>query len=147
MEIELADEHVFVLDERLTVDEIRQRAMDRRVGAFGSGLGSLLQRPKPDDIELVASQRRLEPFWHVAAQARYVYDRRRDYTVPASSPEVREVTVLGQDYPINEAAGRGFVVPVLEHCREEFSSQLFVDGVTGSRRRTRPRSSEVRARR
>ena len=35
MEIELAEEHVFVLDERLKVDEIRQRAMDRRVGAFG----------------------------------------------------------------------------------------------------------------
>jgi len=132
MEIQLADEHVFVLDERLTVDEIRQRAMDRRVGAFGSGLGNLLQRPKPDDIELLASQRRLEPFWHVAAQARYVYDRRRDYTVPASSPEVREVTVLGQDYPINEAAGRGFTLPVLEHCREEFSAQQFVDGVSGA---------------
>ena len=71
-----------------------------------------------------ASQRRLEPFWHVAAQARYVYDRRRDYTVPASGPEVREVTVLGQDYPINEAAGRGFALPVLEHCREEFGAQL-----------------------
>jgi hypothetical protein len=72
MEIELADQHVYVLDQRLTVEEIRQRAMDRRTGAFGSGLGNLLQRPKPDDIELIASQRRLEPFWHVACQARYV---------------------------------------------------------------------------
>jgi hypothetical protein len=62
MEIELADQHVHVLDQRLTVEEIRQRAMDRRTGAFGSGLGNLLQRPKPDDIELIASQRRLEPF-------------------------------------------------------------------------------------
>jgi hypothetical protein len=77
MEIELADQHVFVLDDRMTADEIRQRALDRRTGAFGSGLGNLLQRPKADDIELVASQRRLEPFWHIAAQARYVYDRRR----------------------------------------------------------------------
>jgi hypothetical protein len=131
MEIELAEEHVFVLDERLTVDEIRQRAMDRRTGAFGSGLGSLLQRPKADDIELVASQRRLEPFWHVACQARYVYDRSRDYTVPASSAEVREVTIHGQVYPINAAAG-GFVLPTLEHCREEFGAELFADGVSGA---------------
>lgn len=131
MEIELADQHVFVLDERLTVDEIRQRAMDRRTGAFGSGLGNLLQRPKADDIELVASQRRLEPFWHVACQARYVYDRSRDYTIPASSPEVRQVTVHGEEYPINAAAG-GFVLPTVEHCREEFSAELFVDGVTGA---------------
>jgi hypothetical protein len=47
MEIALADQHVFVLDERLTADEIRQKAMDRRTGAFGTGLGNLLQRPKP----------------------------------------------------------------------------------------------------
>jgi len=131
MEIELADQHVFVLDERLTVDEIRQRAMDRRSGAFGSGLGNLLQRPKADDIELVASQRRLEPFWHVACQARYVYDRSRDYTIPASSPEVRQVTVHGEEYTINAAAG-AFVLPTVEHCREEFGAELFVDGVSGA---------------
>ena len=46
MDIELAEEHVFVLDERLTVDEIRQRAMDRRVGAFGSGLGQPAAAPQ-----------------------------------------------------------------------------------------------------
>ena len=114
MEIELADQHVYELDQRLTVEEIRQRAMDRRTGAFGSGLGNLLQRPKPDDIELVASQRRLEPFWHVACQARYVYERTRDYTVPASGPEVRQVTVLGQEYTIDSAGGRGsFTLPTL----------------------------------
>lgn len=130
MEIELADQHVYVLDERLTVDEIRQRAMDRRTGAFGSGIGNLLSRPKADDIELVASQRRLEPFWHVACQARYVYDRSHDYTIPASGPEVREVTVHGQDYVVNTA--RSFVLATVEHCRDEFGAELFADGVTGS---------------
>jgi hypothetical protein len=133
MEIELADQHVYELDQRLTVEEIRQRAMDRRTGAFGSGLGNLLQRPKPDDIELIASQRRLEPFWHVACQARYVYERSRDYTVPASGPEVRQVTVLGQEYTIDSAGGRGtFTMPTLEHCRDEFSSELYLDGVSGA---------------
>ena len=34
MEIELAEQHVYALDERLSVDEIRQRAMDKRAGAF-----------------------------------------------------------------------------------------------------------------
>jgi len=133
MEIELADQHVYELDQRLTVEEIRQRAMDRRTGAFGSGLGNLLQRPKPDDIELIASQRRLEPFWHVACQARYVYERSRDYTVPASGPEVRQVTVLGQEYTIDSGGGRGsFTLPTLEHCRDEFSSELYLDGVSGA---------------
>jgi hypothetical protein len=133
MEIEHADQHVYELDQRLTVEEIRQRAMDRRTGAFGSGLGNLLQRPKPDDIELIASQRRLEPFWHVACQARYVYERSRDYTVPASGPEVRQVTVLGQQYAVDSAGGRGsFTLPTLEHCRDEFNSELYLDGVSGA---------------
>ena len=130
MEIELADQHVYVLDERLTADEIRQRAMDRRTGAFSSGIGSLLSRPKADDIELVASQRRLEPFWHVACQARYVYDRSHDYTISASGPEVREVTVHGQDYIVN--AARSFSLATVEHCRDEFSAELFADGVSGA---------------
>ena len=129
MEIELAEQHVYALDERLTVDEIRQRAMDRRAAAFSSGIGGLLQRPKPEDIELVASQRRLEPFWHVACQARYVYDRARTYTVPISGPEVRELTIYGTDHAVG---GGSFSLPTLEHCRDEFSGALFVDGVTGA---------------
>ncbi|MGZ3641877.1 MAG: hypothetical protein ACXVAI_06410 [Candidatus Limnocylindrales bacterium] len=133
MDIQLAEQRIFVLEERLSFEEIRQRAMDRRTGAFASGLGSLLQRPKADDIVLLDSQRRLEPFWHVACRARYVYDRSRDYTVPASGAEVREVTVNGETYPVGDAGrtARAFVVPTVEHCREEFGQELFADGLTG----------------
>ena len=53
--------------------------------------------------------------------------------MPASGPEVRQVTVLGQDYTIDSAAGRGsFILPTLEHCRDEFSSELYLDGVSGA---------------
>ena len=99
MDIQLGSERIFALEDRLGADEVRQRAMDRRSHAFGSGLGSLLQRPKTDDIELVGSQRRLEPFWHVACRGTYVYERTREYAVKASAPEVREVTILGTNYP------------------------------------------------
>lgn len=133
MDIVLADQHIFVLNDRLTPDDIRQRAMDRRTGAFGSGIGNLLQRPKADDIELINSQHRLEPFWHVGGRAVYVYDRTRDYTVPATGAEVREVTVNGTIYPVKAAAGRGaFVLPTTEHCRDEFREEIYVDGVSGS---------------
>ncbi|MEO8251507.1 MAG: hypothetical protein ABI978_07315 [Chloroflexota bacterium] len=129
MDIQLADQHIFRLTDQLSAEEIRQRAMDRRIGAFGGGLGGLLQRPKPEDIELVDSQHRLEPFWHIGCRALYIYDRSRDYTVPASGPAVQSVTLQGQDYPVS--AGHAFVVSTVEHCREEFAQQLFVDGVTG----------------
>jgi hypothetical protein len=133
MEIALADQHVFVLEERLSADDLKQRAMDRRPSAFGTSLGNLLQRPRPDDIELVSNEHRLEPFWHVACEARYIYDRSRDYTVPASGPEVGEVTVHGENYPVKPVAGRGvFVIPTVEHCRDEFSAEIFTDGVSGA---------------
>lgn len=130
MDIALADQHIFILEDRLTPEEIRQRAMDRRTSAFGGGIGNLLQRPKADDIELVNSQRRLEPFWHVSGNARYVYDRSRPYTVPASGPEVREVTVQGERYQVN--AARAFVMTALEHCRDEFAQETYSDGVSGA---------------
>ena len=130
MDIQLADQHIFRLDDRLTPEEIRQRAMDRRTGAFSGGIGGLLQRPKADDIELVDSQRRLEPFWHVGCSAVYVYDRSHEYTVPASGPQVREITVQGKTHPVTP--GGSFVLPTVEHCREEFHQALFLDGVTGA---------------
>lgn len=133
MDIALADQHIFILDDRIAADDIQQRAMDRRTGAFGSGLGSLLQRPKADDIEFVNSQRRLEPFWHVGGRALYVYDRAREYTVPASGPEVREVTLHGEVFPVTATAGRAaFVLPTIEHCRDEFREEIYVDGVSGA---------------
>jgi len=98
MDVTLAAERLFVLEERLTVEEIQQRAMDKPLQAFGGGLGALLQRPKHEEISLVAKQRRLEPFWHVAGRAVYVYERTRDYMVSASAPDVEAITINGMKY-------------------------------------------------
>ena len=133
MEIQLAPERLFLLEERLTVDEIQQRAMDKRTQAFAGGLGSLLQRPKTEEIFLVGKQRRLQPFWHVAAAAKYVYERNREYTVPFSAPDVEAVTVDGIRHEATAGAGpRGFRMTALEHCRDEFRTESFTDGLTGA---------------
>jgi hypothetical protein len=135
MEIQLGSERIFVLQEREGVEVLRQRAMDRRTQSFGRGLGSLLQRPRAEDVVLVASQRRLEPFWHVAGRARYVYERSRDYAVVAGAPEVREVTVLGTTFPVAESgqAARTFTLPTIEHCREEIAHELDADARSGAK--------------
>jgi hypothetical protein len=130
MDIKLADQHIYRLDDRLSPEEIHQRAMDRRTGAFGGGLESIFSRPKADDIELVDSQRRLEPFWHVGGTAVQVYDRSHDYTVPASGPQVRAVSVNGQEHQVTP--GGSFVISSVEHSREEHRQALFVDGVSGA---------------
>jgi len=134
MDVTLANERLFVLEERLTVDEIQQRAMDKRLQAFGGGLGALLQRPKPEEVTLVAKQRRLEPFWHVAGRAVYVYERNRDYTVPASSPDVEAITVNETRYEGQPggAIQRTFRIGAREHCRAEFAHESYIDGLTGA---------------
>jgi len=129
MEITLAPERLFLLEERLTLDEIQQRAMDKRTSA----LGSLLQRPRPEEVTLVNKQRRLEPFWHVAGHATYVYERNREYSVPAAASDVEALTINGTRYE-GQVAGqsRAFRVPAREHCRTEIRSETFVDGLTGA---------------
>jgi hypothetical protein len=133
VEITFGTPRIFALDQRIAIDEMRRRADEKKTGAVGSGIGGLLSRPKADDVELVASQRRMEPFWHVACTAHYVYDRTRRYTVPASAPDVRSVTVLGSDFTaVPSGAGpAAFALDVLEHCTEDPREELFVDGLTG----------------
>ena len=129
MEITLAPERLFLLEERLTLDEITQRAMDKRTSA----LGSLLSKPKPEEVTLVNKQRRLEPFWHVAGHAVYVYERNREYSVPAAAPDVEGLTITGSKYEgVATGAALAFRVPALEHCRTEIRSESFVDGLTGA---------------
>jgi hypothetical protein len=132
MEITLAEERLFLLEERATFDEIRQRAADKRTGAFGGGIGGLLQRPKNEEVSLVASKRRLEPMWHISGRSRYEYERTRNYSVPVTGPEVRRVTVTGADYDVSPSgAAKTFSLSVLEQCLEEYRREVFLDGQTG----------------
>lgn len=133
MDIELAEQRIFLLQERLSLDEMQQRAMDRRMSAISGGIGGLLQRPKAEDVTLVGSQLRLDPFWHVAGRGRYVYERSREYSVPVAAIEVQRVTVSGTTAEVAASPrGRGFELTVTEHCVEEAARELFIGGVSGA---------------
>ena len=133
MDISLGESRIIALEPRHLYDDALRRAEEKKTGALGSGLGGILSRPKPEDVVLVATQRRVEPFWHVACTAHYKYDRTRTYTVPASGPDVRGVTVQAEDYKV-VASGKNpasFVMPVLEHCTEDLREEVYIDGMTG----------------
>jgi hypothetical protein len=135
VELTVAPERLFRLEPRLGREDAQGRAMEKRTSAVAGGLGGLLQRPKPEDIALVGVQRRVEPFWHLSGHARYEYERRRKYTVPAAGPEVRSVKVHDTDYPVTGATDRSpggsFELPLVETCVEELQRESFVDGRTG----------------
>jgi hypothetical protein len=134
VDIQLGEPRIFNLEPRLALDDLRRRAEERKTASLGTGLGGLLQRPKAEDVVLIATQRRVEPFWHVACHAHYVYDRTRTYTVPASAPDVRSVTLLGEDFAVSQSgkAPAAFMVSLMEHCTDDIRDEVFVDGQSGA---------------
>jgi len=134
VDISLGEPRIYGLEPRIPFEELKRRAEEKKAGALGTGLGGFIQRPKAEDVVLAASQRRVEPFWHVACTAHYVYDRTRLYTVPASAGDVRSVTVLGSGFPVvtSGKAPASFGLEVLEHCTEDIRDELTVDGLTGN---------------
>jgi len=134
VDISLGEPKIYGLDPRIPMEELRRRAEEKKTGALGSGLGGFLARPKPEDVQLIATQQRVEPFWHVACTAHYVYDRTRMYTVPASAPDVRSITLLGSDFGVVQSGKNppAFALEACEHCTEDIRDELFVDGLSGS---------------
>jgi hypothetical protein len=130
MDIQLAEQKIFALSEKITVEQARLRAMDKRTGLFTSGVNVLLQRVRPEEVELLALQKRWEPFWHVSCATRQVYDRTRKFSVPVTGPEVQSITLHETDYPV---ANRAIAFTAVEHCREENRQQMFFEGVSGER--------------
>ena len=108
MDISLGEPRIYGLEPRLAFEDIRRRAEDKRASAVAGGLGGLLQRPKAEDVVLVASQRRVEPVWHLLCTAHYAYDRSRMYTVPASA------VTLSNSAPVVAASPALTIVPFTE---------------------------------
>jgi hypothetical protein len=130
MEINVADERILLFTDQLNPEEAKQKAWDKKLVAIDtiSKFTSFLSKPKDDDFELVYQEHRYQPFWHVAASAKYVYDRSNKYQVNVPTKEVKKITLLGNDYEVDNGH---LHLSVLEHCIQEEADEVFVDGVTG----------------
>lgn len=130
MEIQIADQRMLVFSEGVTFEDAQAKAWSKRMDAFGTlnKVVGFLSRPQEADFELIYSERRLQPFWHVIATSRYVYNRSANYEITPKGPEVQRVTLQETDYEISNGH---FHVSVLEHCAEEGRSEVIVDGISG----------------
>lgn len=133
MEIVLAPEHAYHFIPQFTIEIARDRIDQKKVNIVAGTMGALLSRPKPDDIQMLSVEHRLETFWHIAVAARTVFDRSRSYTVNVSGPEVKRVSVLGQEAVVDPQArgGPAFSLTGTEHCLEEHRVSRAFDGMTG----------------
>jgi len=130
MEINVANQRVLVFTPQFSLEEAKKKALDKKMVAFDtvSKVTSFLSRPKDEDFELLYEEHRYQPFWHVIANAKYVYERTANYQIAASGPEVRRVTVQEETY---EVTNGHIHTSVLEHCTLEEHEEVLVDGVTG----------------
>jgi len=128
MQVELAEERIFLLKDRFSMELAEGRAWTKRVEAFGTmaKMAGLLARPRDEEFEVVYRERRLQPFWRLIVTAICAYERARDYPVKVN-PEVQSVTLLGQAYAV---ANQQFVVRGQEACREETRRETLLDGLT-----------------
>lgn len=117
MKIQIAHLRIFVQDKTLTLEEAETRAASKRFAAVSTGLDALILRLKPEEIVLVAHQKRFEPFWHVAGTVRYVSDRSRENAFPVSGKEVRLVTDAVTGNLIPDSA------PLLLNSRSEITDR------------------------
>lgn len=130
MEINLGCEQIVELASSFTPEQIQEKALAKRIDAFGQ-MAKFIQRPKVEDIEILATQKRVEPFWYASATAHYEYTRRHSYHVDVQ-PEVQMVTLYGQEHPVNGGKSRSFAVEGIEKCLEEIHQELVLDAQRGN---------------
>ena len=119
MEISLAEEHAYHYIPQFTLEVARDRVEQRKTQLMAGTMGSLFGHLKPEDVQFLGVENRLEPFWLVTISSRTVYDRARIYAVPVSGAEVMSVSVLGQELPVetkNKLAS--FALNAIENCQE-----------------------------
>ena len=74
MEIHLAEARIIELVSPFSAEEIQARAMAKRSDLFAP-LHESSSSPKPDEIVIMQSEKRLLPFWYAAGRAHYKYDQ------------------------------------------------------------------------
>lgn len=130
MDIRVADQRILLFADQVSAEDAKQLSWEKKTSAFDalSKMTSFLSRPKDDDFELLYSEHRYQPFWHVIAKAKYVYDRTAQYQIAPNGNEVQSVTLEKTDYVVTN----GHIhVSVMEHCSQDEQDEVYVDGVTG----------------
>lgn len=130
MELTVADQRILIFNEQIPFIEAEGIAWSKKAEAFGTinKLVGFLNKPLDDDFELIYKEHRFEPFWHVVANARYVYDRNSTYQIPVTGPEVKSITFLDTNF---EVVNSNIHQNLVEHCLQNESEEVFVSGITG----------------
>lgn len=135
MDIYLATEHAYHFIPQHSLEVARDRVEQKKVNLVTGMLGAIFSRAKPEELQLISVENRVEPYWLLSASSRTTYDRARTYTVAAGGTEVKSVTVLGQELSVapQPKGEPAFTLTGVEHCLQELKTQQTFDGITGAK--------------
>jgi len=58
VEIQIAEQKIYQLLPQFSLEQIKERAWDKKVAVFSAGLASIFSRPKSEDIQISSSEKR-----------------------------------------------------------------------------------------
>lgn len=125
--IHIDGEKLLVLEDVLGMEKAKALANEQKVKAFGL-LAGLLNRPKPEDIDIVYEEKRFDAFWRVVGNSQFEYKRRKTYRVPVEGM-VKDVEILQTNF--NTSTHANFEIEGIEHCQEAYREELIVNAQTG----------------
>lgn len=137
MDISLAKERAFRITPHVPFETAQVRVEDKKTNLVAGMVGALFARPKPEEIKLISTENRLEPFWLITIASYTRYDRSRVYTLPVSGPEVQQVTVFGQSTPVDPKGHKdkpGLALNVVENCVDQRRVTRMFDGLSGHKK-------------
>jgi len=130
MDIFLAKESAFHHIPQVSVDVALDRLEQKKVQLVSGTLGALFSRAKPEDIQLVSLENRLEAYWQISVHLHTVYERNKTYSISLSGAEIDHVSLLGQDLPVTtESKGNiSLTLKGVEHCLEDSRHNFTFNG-------------------
>lgn len=135
MEIVLASENAYQINPRFVLEVAIDRAEQKKASLVAGAVSALITRPKPEEIQMLSVENRLEPFWQVTIASRTVFDRNKTFNISISGPEVKSIHLLGQDLLLEPKGSEspGLTLSGVEHCVDQARSTGTFDGITGLR--------------
>ncbi len=132
LNLDIQKQNIQVLQDIYNESDCKTKAQLNKSKAFGmfDGLKSVFD--KSSFIELVHSEKRYEPFWHITGESYVEYLRGNRYTFEVD-PQVRSVKIAGKVFNV-EGDNPKLVFDAEDRCVEHNTKELLTDAVEGKQK-------------
>ena len=118
---------VYAYTPLISPDQAQKIAEDNKKSGIGF-FSRLIYRPKPEEIQLIFCEQRLQPFWHIECEASLDYIRSRPLTLDLDD-QVCELKIGDQLF---KSVRKRVDLTVEERCLVKQPLTRFVDATTGT---------------